>query len=207
MVREALLLGLSTGTYCAMYCAPVAIPFLFSEEIRSARHNALLVTLFLLGRFVAYVGVGFLLGTVGAYATGYLDPQLQHRLGSVAFTVTGAIMLASGLMHNFPHWKACRLYSKAYRPARGALIYGFLTGINLCPPFFAAATRVFGSASGPDGALYFLLFFIGTSVYFLPLLGVHRLRRHMGTIRMISRLTLVLLGGYFLLFLGIARWV
>ena len=32
MILEAVLLGLSTGTYCAMYCGPVLIPFLFGTE-------------------------------------------------------------------------------------------------------------------------------------------------------------------------------
>ena len=32
MVLEAILLGLSTGTYCTMYCAPVLIPFCLAAK-------------------------------------------------------------------------------------------------------------------------------------------------------------------------------
>jgi len=52
MIQEGLLLGLSTGSFCAISCAPVAVPFIFSEEIKSWRHNVGLVGLMLLGKLV-----------------------------------------------------------------------------------------------------------------------------------------------------------
>jgi hypothetical protein len=54
MIQEGLLLGLSTGSFCAISCAPVAIPFIFSEKIDGWRQNARLVGLMLLGRLAAY---------------------------------------------------------------------------------------------------------------------------------------------------------
>jgi nitric oxide reductase large subunit len=50
---------------------------------------------------------------------------------------------------------------------------------------------------------YFAMFFLGTSVYFLPLLGVHLFKDRLETVRMVARLALVLLGAYFLLFQGL----
>jgi len=46
---------------------------------------------------------------------------------------------------------------------------GFFTGLNLCPPFLLAITgavethRLFGSL------LFFFMFFLGTSLYFIPM--------------------------------------
>ena len=56
MAGEAFLLGISTGTYCALYCAPVILPFLFSEEARDGRKNGLHIALFMLGRLVGLPG-------------------------------------------------------------------------------------------------------------------------------------------------------
>ena len=41
---EGFLLGLSSGTFCIIHCAPVAIPFLFSEngEWKDNSRNVLL---------------------------------------------------------------------------------------------------------------------------------------------------------------------
>lgn len=203
MIQEGLLLGLSTGSFCAISCAPVAIPFIFSEKIDGCKQNAGLVGMMLLGRLAAYVGVGFLVGALGGYAVRYLDPEIQRRLLSVSNTLIGALMIASGLMHNFPGLTFCRKFQSLYRPGWGSFLYGLFTGLNICPPFFMAASRVFGTGDGLSGMLYFAMFFVGTSVYFLPLLGVYLFRYYLQTVRMVARLTLILLGVYFFLFQGI----
>ncbi len=203
MFGEAILLGLSTGTFCVMYCAPVALPFLFSEEM-DAKKNARYVILFMLGRLAGYLAVGAVLGLIGAYAVKYLDPQIQRRAGAAAFILIGLMMIASGVLYHFPGLRICSLIKKTYRPRGAALFYGLFTALNLCPPFFAAAARVFGGSSGVlQGASYFLFFFIGTSVFFLPLFAIFRIRKHMEKIRTVARLTLILLGIYFTLIQGI----
>ena len=45
---------------------------------------------------------------------------------------------------------------------------GFLMGINLCPPFLLSITYVFSKQSALYGMVYFALFFLASSVYFLP---------------------------------------
>ncbi len=203
MIHEGLLLGLSTGSFCAISCAPVAVPFLFSENIKGWRQNAGLVGLMLLGRLAAYIGVGFLVGALGGYAVRYLDPEIQRRLLAVSNTLIGALMIAAGLMHNFPGLKFCRTFRSLYRPGLGSFLYGLFTGLNICPPFFMAASRVFGKGDGWSGMLYFAMFFVGTSVYFLPLLGVHLFKDRQQTLRLVARLALILLGVYFFLVQGI----
>ena len=203
MIQEGLLLGLSTGSFCAISCAPVAIPFIFSEKIDGWRQNAGLVGLMLLGRLAAYIGVGFLVGAMGGYAVRYLDPEIQRRLLMVSNILIGALMMAAGLMHNSPGLKFCRKFKSVYRPGLGSFLYGLFTGLNICPPFFMAASRVFGRGDGWTGMLYFAAFFLGTSVYFLPLLGVHLFKDRLQTVRLVARLSLILLGAYFLLFQGI----
>ncbi len=147
--------------------------------------------------------VGFLVGAMGGYAVRYLDPEIQRRLLAVSNILIGALMMAAGLMHNVPGLKICRRFRSFYRPGLGSFLYGLFSGLNICPPFFMAASRVFGRADGWAGMLYFAAFFLGTSVYFLPLLGVHLFRDRLQTVRLVARLTLILLGAYFLLFQGI----
>ena len=207
MVGEAFLLGLSTGTYCVTCCAPVVLPFIFSEEMKNAGKNAMLVVLFMAGRLLGYITVGFILGALGSYAVSYINPELQRKFSAFAYTLLGLILLLTGLMYNFPKWKICRVFKSIYKPERSALVYGLLTGLNFCPPFFVAAARVFGGGNILHGMLYFLMFYIGTSVYFLPLFGVHFLKKHMETIRLISRLTMILLGVYFLFFRGFFSFI
>ena len=86
----------------------------------------------------------------------------------------------------------------------GAFLFGVLTGASICPPFFAAATRVASGSSALAGALYFLFFFFfGTSVWLIPLLGVPALTRRSELLRFTARSTMIMLGVYFLLVVGL----
>lgn len=62
-------------------------------------------------------------------------------------------------------------------PRSGALALGFLTGINLCPPFLVAGVRAAQLGSLPAALLFFFCFFGGTAVWFLPFLSLGFVRR------------------------------
>jgi sulfite exporter TauE/SafE len=211
MLWEAFVLGLSSGTYCATACAPVALPFLSSRPgaEKPFKKNALLVALFLGGRLAGYIAVGAALGLIGAYALSYVDPAFSRTLSRIAFAAAGALMIAAGLAESLLKARVCTLLRKVWRPGMGAFTFGLLTGASVCPPFFTAAARVFaGSASGGlaaalGGAGYFLFFFLGTSVWILPLLALPALLGKSQVPRFIARSAMVMIGVYFLLVVGL----
>lgn len=202
-MTEGFLLGISTGSFCLLYCFPVALPFLLSEDLSQRGTNLRLVLLFLLGRLLAYILVGSLLGVLAAQFLGLAPQFLTSTLLPWVFVVLGASMLATGVAQSFPHAPICRAIEKAYPPSGGALWLGLLTGVNLCPPFLAAAARVLAHPGAVYGSIYFLFFYLGTAVYFLPLLGFSWLQKHLPSVRMVARLTLMIMGGYFLVILGL----
>jgi hypothetical protein len=54
----------------------------------------------------------------------------------------------------------------------GPAALGLLTGLNLCPPFIAAGIRAAQSASMMQALAFFALFFLGTSVWFIPFTAI-----------------------------------
>jgi sulfite exporter TauE/SafE len=211
MLWEAFILGLSSGTYCATACAPVALPFLSSrpEANKPFARNAFLVALFLGGRLAGYIAVGAALGAIGAYALSYVDPAFSRAVSRMAFSAAGALMIASGLAESLLTGRMCALLRKVWKPGMGAFVFGLLTGASVCPPFFAAAARVFaaptagGLAAAFSGAAYFLFFFLGTSVWILPLLALPALLGKSQVYRFIARSAMVMIGVYFLLVVGL----
>jgi hypothetical protein len=111
--------------------------------------------------------------------------------------------------------KWCARLGRLYGLKRGAFAVGLLSGLNFCPPFFAAASRAFaghgpGGPSALGGLAYFALFYLGTSVFFLPLLGLPLLERLKGgkaaeSLRTVARIATLLLGIYFMVVLGVFR--
>jgi hypothetical protein len=82
---------------------------------------------------------------------------------------------------------------------------GFLAGVNLCPPFLLAVTTVVGVGGVLRGALFFSVFFVGTSVWLVPLLAVAPVAR-LASVRFAARVASVLAGGYFI-FLALRGFV
>jgi hypothetical protein len=216
---EALLLGLSTGSFCVMACAPYALPLLFAEAA-DTRGNARLLGLFVGGRLMGYLVSGCALGLSGALFLRYVPPRFERGLSLFGYMLAGGFLLAQGLSYFKPKREACLAGAAADAkgvtrgPMRNAALLGLASGLSLCPPFVAAATRVFAIASSRSplaglglGAAYFALFFVGTSVYLLPLLGIPLISRKLEPLRQVARMATILLGAYFLVFLGLLGFV
>ncbi len=73
---------------------------------------------------------------------------------------------------------------------------GFLTGVNLCPPFLAATVRAAQLRSLPAAVAFFAAFFAGTSVWFLPFLTVGA-ARHIPGSRVVAQTAMAIVAVYY----------
>jgi sulfite exporter TauE/SafE len=168
VLAEGFTLGLSTGLYCLGACAPLLVPFVLIESKSIWRSNLWLVGQFLLGRLVAYL----LFAVIASLAGYFTDAFLPSWLIPAAFFLSGCIMLLYALGKQSPSPRLCAVASKYFPAARFPLVLGFLVGINICPPFVAGMTRVFSLNNVALSVLYFAAFFVGTSLYILPMVLV-----------------------------------
>lgn len=195
---EAFALGLASGTACLVYCAPVLVPYLLGEG-KDIRRNVLLLAQFLLGRLAGYVLFALLAWGVGLQVA----PGTQWR--EVGFGLTYVVLAVFLVVYGFTNAGAWCAGPRAPRflqglasrwPAVLPVVLGFLTGVNLCPPFLLALTRAAGSSSALQSVYFFIFFFLGTLVYFLPmpLVGAFRF---FGAMRTIGRLASGIIGIYY----------
>jgi sulfite exporter TauE/SafE len=201
---DALILGLSTGASCLASCAPFIVPVLAIEGVEARPRRFALIALFLAGRLLAYAATGFVAGTLGSLAAGFLDPGLDRALLRAGWAVGGLVLLAGGLAGLGGH-SLCRRLASIERPGLSSFVLGLAAGLSLCPPFIAAASRA-AALGALGGVLYFLLFFAGTSVWILPLGLAPRLGRRAAEARAVARIAMILLGFYFLVVLGALGW-
>jgi sulfite exporter TauE/SafE len=192
MMWQGFLLGLSTGVFCLGYCAPVLVPYVLAEVRPQLRMNLGLVGQFLLGRLAAYALFGLAAGCLGVWVGG----SLPRWVIALSLVVLSSLLILYALAQNLPRPALCRLMKG--HSARMPSVLGFLTGINPCPPFLLAAAYVFEGADPLGGVLLFLAFFVGTSLYMLPLAFVGLLSRY-EQIREVARLTAVIVGVVFML--------
>jgi hypothetical protein len=190
---EALALGFSSGPACLASCGPVLIPALAAER-KPARGTGAVLAEFLAGRFG-----GYLIFACAAWLAGTsfeLAPRSRMLVAGLADAGMAALLAAYGIALG-RRSAGCGGRCPSMR-ARCAtpLALGFLSGASLCPPFVVAGVRA-AQVSGLAGALaFFACFFVGTSVWFVPSLGVSLVRRF-AAVAVVARLVLFLLAGYY----------
>ncbi|MBM3316115.1 hypothetical protein FJY71_09845 [candidate division WOR-3 bacterium] len=180
---------MGTGPVCAAFCLPALAPLLLSGAAPGVRRSASSVLLFALGRLAGYVGFGLLVGL--------LRIQGSSPYFSALYLVMGALMVAYGLVQSFPHWGLCRLVRPRLESGWHLLLLGLITGLNLCPPFLLASAAAAELGRPLAAMLFFLLFFVGTSVWLLPLILTGLLARFQ-PVRLAGRVLAVIAGLWFI---------
>lgn len=196
---QGFILGLSNGTACLASCAPIMLPYLLGEG-KSIRNNLSDLIFFLSGRLGGYLCFGILAWFIGRLFLS--NPMVRSRFLGVSFLALGVILI---VYNRTAKGRKCGFSTTANRLSQiispdawyYPFIFGLLTGINVCPPFLLVFTDALNSGSLIGSVLFFAAFFIGTSLFFIPLpfLGAFKTGPELKTI---GQWALYLVAGYYL---------
>jgi sulfite exporter TauE/SafE len=215
---EALVLGLATGPVCLATCGPVVVPWMMVQP-RGVRLHTRQLLLFLAARLAGYMVFAAAVWMVGSSIPHAWMGRTWLMGGIQLLLAAGMVVYAVG----WPH-KRCVAANPAYaeglarhgatselvrigdprtawvprpRPMRsGALALGFLTGINLCPPFLVAGVRAAQLEHLSAALLFFVAFFFGTAVWFLPFLSMGLVQRTPAVVT-VARMVAVMLACWY----------
>ena len=172
MALKALLLGLSSGIFCLGTCYPILGPLLLSRRDEAAPRPfagaAASLALFLGGKLAAYLLVGLLAGLLGRSARRVA--AIQTVILPSLVILLGVLLALYGLGVHLPRWGFCRWSGRLLEDRRFLFAAGFLAGVNICPPFLLAISYTVGLGAVGPAVLFFLVFYLATSVYVLPFL-------------------------------------
>jgi len=188
---QPLLLGLSVGIFCFTYCVPFVAPYIVAEK-RKIKKNFGVILKFIFGRFSGYVLFGAAFGYLGEKITS----QTVNLILIISLMALSLFLIIYALGFLKPKWSFCS--AKFFRQ-KSPLLMGFLMGINICPPFLMSLAYVFTLHSAIKGMVYFIMFFLGTSVYLLPLVFLGLLSK-MKEFRLIARISALIVGIIFLIY-------
>ncbi len=196
---KGLMLGLASGAVCAAYCGPVLVPYLLSRG-QNILNNLLTILYFMAGRLA-----GYLLFAAAAWAVGFAvikNLTNQGAVFGVIYIVLAVLLVFYGFRSPAGDCAGGRVkfLSEKLKTKNQAVFpatLGFLTGLNLCPPFLLAFTEAARTGTLWRSLLFFAAFFVGTSVYILPL-AVLGLARRIEGLRYIGRLAAGVAGVYYL---------
>jgi hypothetical protein len=210
-ITPGLLLGFASGATCLATCAPVLIP-LFLGEASAPRKNSILLVEFLGGRLCGYLFFGCAAWSAGRFV--FNGAALGARSTGYVTLGLGALMLAYGLLkftslRQSPGGAAAKSHTQCLvSPWRARwwlrdcprlipAALGLASGLNICPPFVVALSQGATSRSLAGSLLFFVSFFAGTSLFFVPVPFVGAFRRHQALTHA-GALAAILVGLYYL---------
>ena len=202
---EALTLGLASGPACIAACGPVLVPSLLTESA-GFRSNIRFLSAFLVARLLGYMIFAAVAWELGALASMLPTPRVL-LMGAVYVLLAGVL-----LWYAYSARRSCaqpcadsklvQIGKSRNRGITGAASLGFLTGLNLCPPFVAAGVRAAHLGSMAAALLFFFFFFLGTSVWFTPFISFGGIVRNQAVMT-VARMAMAFIALYYLS-LGIA---
>lgn len=190
-------LGLSSGLTCVAYCTPVLVPYMLGEG-KGVAQNFVALAQFLLGRLAGYLAF--------ACAAWLINLSVLERLGSKGLLIGVLYIIFSCFLMIYAFFKtdapcAARIIGHIAGKIKVSLLIpamaGLLSGIALCPPFLLAMTDAAAEGSLSYSLFFFFMFFIGTSVFFIPIPFVGALRR-LQALQIIGKMAAGIVGLYYL---------
>jgi sulfite exporter TauE/SafE len=194
---QGFLLGLASGTTCLAFCAPALIPFLMHEG-QTVRQNLVTLAKFLGGRMGGYLVFGLLAWATGSLLAGVAG--YEGLLIGIAYVGLSVLLVVAVLRKKAPSGSCAFEGARATLdrwPALLPLGMGFLAGLKICPPLLLAFTDAASSGTLVGSLVSFLAFFLGTSVYFIPIpfLGVFR---RVSALQIVGKFAAVIVALYYL---------
>lgn len=191
-VAEAALLGLASGPACLVSCGPVLLPSLAAQRT-GLSGTARVLSVFLSGRLAGYLCCSVLAWAAGAGLPA--GAASRALLFGIIDLVLAALLVAYGVALRSASAQPLVTIGKSSRPW-GPAALGLMTGLNICPPFLVAGARAAESRSLFVAVAFFLVFFLGTAVWSLPLAAVGWLRSS-PSVASVARITLFVLAGWY----------
>lgn len=161
-IAEGALLGLATGPLCLASCGPVYATYLMQKN-RTTLQSCVTLLQISAGRFVTYLIFGCAAGALGTKIA-----LLERDWFTAAAYVLFSVILVISAQRTKKCDEGCHVTGWT-RFTEIPFILGMATGISFCPSFLLAVTKAVDHGGMFAGALLFGAFFIGTAIYFIPI--------------------------------------
>jgi sulfite exporter TauE/SafE len=173
-MTDSFILGLSSGSACLATCGMVMFPYLMSGSAGPKR-IAFDLSLFLFTRLVVY----FILATLSWYLGQAIfnNPVVRNVVPGVLY-IAFAVMLVS---YSISKTRSADCPAKIVKTVNNhrliPILLGLVNSLGFCPALFIILTKGATQGTISQSYLAFLAFFIGSSVWFLPLPLAGRIRK------------------------------
>jgi cytochrome c biogenesis protein CcdA len=173
-MTDSLILGLSSGSACLATCGMVMFPFLMADSSGSKK-IVIDLTYFLLTRFIVY-GI---LATLAWYFGQAISSNMAVRniVPGILYIVFSVLLVWYSIRKTGTRGCHAGIMKKVNDRRLVPILLGLVNSLGFCPALFIILTKSATGGSLVNSYLAFFAFFIGSSVWFLPLPFAGRIRK------------------------------
>ena len=173
-MTESFILGLSSGSACLVTCGMVMFPYLMAGSAGVKKIVADL-SVFMLTRLVIY----FLLATF-AWFFGqalFTNPVMRNVVPGVLYIVFAVLLVWYSIGRNRKSECPAKIVTTVNNKKLIPMFLGVVNSIGFCPALLIIVTKGAIQSTLLQSYMAFLAFFVGSSLWFLPLPLAGKIRR------------------------------
>jgi hypothetical protein len=173
-MTDSFILGLSSGSACLATCGMVMFPYLMSGAA-GVKRIAFDLSLFLITRLVVY----FLLSTLAWYCGQALfaNPFVRNIVPGILYIVFAVMLVWYSVSNSRNPVCQAKIVKTIDNRRLVPIILGLVNSLGFCPALFLILTKGATQTTLTQSYLAFLAFFIGSSLWFLPLPLAGRIKK------------------------------
>jgi Cytochrome C biogenesis protein transmembrane region len=173
-MTESFILGLSSGSACLATCGMVMFPYLMAGEA-GVKKIAIDLSLFLLTRFLIY----FMLATFAWYfgQTFFNNPVVRNIIPGILYIVFAILLVWYSIDKNRNPACPAKIIKSVNDRRLVPVLLGVVNSLGFCPALFLILTKSAIQVTLAQSYIAFLAFFVGSSLWFLPLPLAGKIRK------------------------------
>jgi len=173
-MADSFILGLSSGSACLVTCGMVMFPYLMSGSA-GVKRIAADITVFMIARLLIY----FLLAT-SAWVFGkaiFTYPVIRIVVPGILYIVFAVMLVWYSISRNRERECPARFATAVNNKKLIPIFLGVVNSLGFCPALFIILTKGATQNTIAQSYMAFLAFFIGSSLWFLPLPLAGKIRK------------------------------
>ena len=165
-MTESLILGLSSGSACLATCGMVMFPYLMSGSA-GVKRIASDLTLFLVTRFLVYFMLATLSWSFGKAL--FSNLVVRNILPGILYIVFAVMLVWYSISKKRNRDCPAKIVQTVNNRKLVPILLGLVNSLGFCPALFLILTKGAAEKTLVHSYISFLAFFIGSSIWFIPL--------------------------------------
>ena len=173
-MTDSFILGLSSGSACLVTCGMVMFPYLMAGSA-GVKRIAVDLALFLFTRLVIY----FILATLAWYfgQALFTNPVVRNIVPGILYIVFAVMLVWYSISKNRNTDCPAKIVQTVNNRRLVPIFLGVVNSLGFCPALFIILTKGATQITIAQSYMAFLAFFIGSSLWFLPLPLAGKIRK------------------------------